>query len=82
MKRAEAGDLLAFLAVAEAGGFTRAAAQLGTSQSALSHTVRRLETGQRATTLWPSGWTPAFVWARQWLGTWWRYASVRTCAWP
>ncbi|GAA0318893.1 LysR family transcriptional regulator [Sphingomonas oligophenolica] len=43
MKRDEVGDLLAFLAVARAGSFTRAAAQLGTSQSALSHTVRRLE---------------------------------------
>ena len=44
MKRDEAGDLLAFMAVAEEGGFTRAAAKLATSQSALSHTVRRLET--------------------------------------
>ncbi|SFP80414.1 DNA-binding transcriptional regulator, LysR family [Sphingomonas rubra] len=32
------------MAVAEARSFTRAAAKLGTSQSALSHTVRRLET--------------------------------------
>ncbi|NQE61695.1 LysR family transcriptional regulator [Caulobacter sp. RHG1] len=44
MKRDEAGDLLAFMAVAEEGSFTRAAAKLATSQSALSHTVRRLET--------------------------------------
>src|ERR1700712_3064162 len=43
MKREELGDLSAFLAVAEARSFTRAAAKLGTSQSALSHTVRRLE---------------------------------------
>jgi DNA-binding transcriptional LysR family regulator len=43
MQREEAGDLLAFMAVAREGGFTRAAAKLGTSQSALSHTVRRLE---------------------------------------
>jgi DNA-binding transcriptional LysR family regulator len=43
MKRDELGDLSAFLVVAEARSFTRAAAQLGTSQSALSHTVRRLE---------------------------------------
>ena len=43
MKRDEAGDLLAFMAVAEEGSFTRAAAKLATSQSALSHTVRRLE---------------------------------------
>jgi DNA-binding transcriptional LysR family regulator len=34
---------MAFLAVAEERSFTRAAAKLGTSQSALSHTIRRLE---------------------------------------
>ncbi|TPG49472.1 LysR family transcriptional regulator [Sphingomonas glacialis] len=44
MQREEAGDLLAFMAVAGERSFTRAAAKLGTSQSALSHTVRRLET--------------------------------------
>ena len=43
MRRDELGDLAAFLAVAEERSFTRAAARLGTSQSALSHTVRRLE---------------------------------------
>jgi DNA-binding transcriptional LysR family regulator len=43
MKRDEMGDLAAFLAVAEERSFTRAAAQLGTAQSSLSHTVRRLE---------------------------------------
>jgi DNA-binding transcriptional LysR family regulator len=43
MKREELGDLVVFLAVAEARSFTRAAVQLGTSQSNLSHTVRRLE---------------------------------------
>ena len=43
MRREELGDLTAFLAVAEKRSFTRAAAKLGTSQSALSHTVRRLE---------------------------------------
>lgn len=37
-------DLLAFLAVARARSFTKAAAQLGVSQSALSHTIRGLET--------------------------------------
>ncbi|MGO8084908.1 LysR family transcriptional regulator [Rhizobium leguminosarum] len=43
MKRDELGDLAAFLTVAEERSFTRAAALLGTSQSSLSHTVRRLE---------------------------------------
>jgi DNA-binding transcriptional LysR family regulator len=44
MRREELVDLNAFLTVAEEQSFTRAAAKLGTSQSALSHTVRRLET--------------------------------------
>src|ERR1700752_4652490 len=44
MRRDELGDLTAFLAVAEERSFTRAAAKLGTSQSALSHIIRRLET--------------------------------------
>jgi DNA-binding transcriptional LysR family regulator len=43
MHRDELADLAAFAAVAEARSFTRAAARLGTSQSALSHTIRRLE---------------------------------------
>jgi len=43
MRREQLVDLNAFLAVAEERSFTRAAAKLGTSQSALSHTVRRLE---------------------------------------
>ena len=43
MRRTELGDLASFLAVAEEHSFTRAAAKLGTSQSSLSHTVRRLE---------------------------------------
>ncbi|HSD37159.1 MAG TPA: LysR family transcriptional regulator [Rhodocyclaceae bacterium] len=41
--RQNLGDLQAFLAVAREGSFTRAAAQLGVSQSALSHTVTALE---------------------------------------
>lgn len=44
MKREELVDLNAFVTVAEEQNFTRAAALLGTSQSALSHTIRRLET--------------------------------------
>jgi DNA-binding transcriptional LysR family regulator len=43
MKREELADLAAFLAVAEERSFTHAAARLGTSQSALSHTLKRLE---------------------------------------
>ena len=43
MQREDLVDLNAFLTVAEERSFTRAAAKLGTSQSALSHTVRRLE---------------------------------------
>ena len=43
MQRDDLVDLNAFLMVAEAQSFTRAAARLGTSQSSLSHTVRRLE---------------------------------------
>jgi DNA-binding transcriptional LysR family regulator len=44
MPRENLNDLLAFLAVAQERSFTRAAARLGVSQSALSHTVRALET--------------------------------------
>lgn len=44
MAREDMTDLMAFLAVAEDRSFTKAAARLGVSQSALSHTVRRLET--------------------------------------
>jgi len=43
MPRENLNDLTAFLAVARERSFTRAAAQLGVSQSALSHTVRGLE---------------------------------------
>jgi DNA-binding transcriptional LysR family regulator len=43
MSREHYGDLLAFVAVAREGSFTRAAAQLRVSTSALSHTVRALE---------------------------------------
>ena len=43
MRRDAMADLAAFLAVAEERSFTRAAAKLGTSQSALSHRMRGLE---------------------------------------
>jgi DNA-binding transcriptional LysR family regulator len=42
-QRANLDDLLAFVAVARERSFTRAAAKLGVSQSALSHTMRELE---------------------------------------
>jgi DNA-binding transcriptional LysR family regulator len=43
MQRGDLNDLLVFLAVARERSFTRAAAKLGVSQSALSHTIRGLE---------------------------------------
>jgi DNA-binding transcriptional LysR family regulator len=43
MSRRDTGDLIAFLAVARERSFTRAAASLGVSPSALSHTMRALE---------------------------------------
>lgn len=43
MRREELGSLAMFLAVADERSFTRAAAKLGISQSALSHSMRRLE---------------------------------------
>lgn len=43
MARADLNDLLAFVAVARERSFTRAAARMGVSQSALSHTLRGLE---------------------------------------
>ncbi|MDE2054673.1 MAG: LysR family transcriptional regulator [Xanthomonadaceae bacterium] len=43
MPRSTINDLLAFVAVARERSFTRAAAKLGVSQSALSHTMRGLE---------------------------------------
>ncbi|WP_442964022.1 LysR family transcriptional regulator [Pseudomonas sp. MM211] len=43
MMQDELGSLAAFVAVAQLNSFTRAAGRLGTSQSALSHKIRRLE---------------------------------------
>jgi DNA-binding transcriptional LysR family regulator len=43
MRREELGSLAMLLVVAEERSFTRAAAKLGVSQSALSHAMRRLE---------------------------------------
>lgn len=43
MAREDLSDVLAFLAVARERSFTKAAAKLGVSQSALSHTINRLE---------------------------------------
>ncbi len=44
MQRGNLDDLAAFVAVARERSFTKAAAKLGVSQSALSHTIRELET--------------------------------------
>jgi DNA-binding transcriptional LysR family regulator len=43
MQRGHLDDLLAFVAVGQERSFTNAAAKLGVSQSALSHTIRQLE---------------------------------------
>ena len=43
MPRGNLNDLLAFVAVGQERSFTKAAAKLGVSQSALSHTLRELE---------------------------------------
>jgi DNA-binding transcriptional LysR family regulator len=60
----DAGQLAAFLAVARARGFSRAAARLGRTQSAVSQAIARLEAelgvtlfvrGRRATVLTPAG---------------------------
>src|SRR5258707_4226840 len=44
MERRDLDDLLIFFAIARERSFTRAAAQLGVSQSALSHAIGGLET--------------------------------------
>ena len=43
MKRGDLDDLLVFVAVARERSFTKAAAQLGLSQSSLSHLIREME---------------------------------------
>src|ERR1700749_1324071 len=43
MPRGNLDDLSAFVAVAREGSFTKAAAKLGVSQSALSYTIKELE---------------------------------------
>src|SRR5512144_2284958 len=60
MQRENFNDILAFLAVARERSFTRAAAKLGASQSALSHTIRGLEArlGLRLLTRSSSGCSP------------------------
>ena len=44
MQRGNLDHLLALIAVGRERSFTKAAAKLGVSQSALSHTIRELET--------------------------------------
>jgi len=44
MSQTDFNDLMWFLAVAEEGNFTRAAAKLGVVQSTLSHRIKKLET--------------------------------------
>jgi DNA-binding transcriptional LysR family regulator len=43
MKRGELDDLVVFVTIARTRSFTRAAAELGLSPSALSHAIRGLE---------------------------------------
>jgi DNA-binding transcriptional LysR family regulator len=43
MQRGQLDGLLAFIAVGQERSFTKAAAKLGISQSALSHTIKELE---------------------------------------
>jgi DNA-binding transcriptional LysR family regulator len=43
MRQRNVNDLSAFVSVARERSFTKAAAKLGVSQSALSHTIRGLE---------------------------------------
>jgi len=43
MARTDLNDITAFLAIAREGSFTRAAAKLGVSPSALSQTIRNLK---------------------------------------
>jgi DNA-binding transcriptional LysR family regulator len=43
MQRGRLDDLQAFVVVARERSFTKAAAKLGVSQSALSHTIKELE---------------------------------------
>ncbi len=47
MAQTNFNDILAFVAVAREGSFTRAAAKLGVSQSALSQTVRTTRSARR-----------------------------------
>src|SRR5271168_3451190 len=62
MPRENLNDLLGFLAIARERSFTRAAAKLGVSQSALSHTIRGLEArlGLRLLTRTTRSVAPAF----------------------
>jgi DNA-binding transcriptional LysR family regulator len=43
MQRGRLDDMLAFMVMGQERSFTKAAAKLGVSQSALSHTIKQLE---------------------------------------
>jgi hypothetical protein len=52
MQRGNLDELVTFLAVARKRSFTRAAAKLSVSQSALSHTIRELEAAAEVPSLY------------------------------
>ena len=86
MRRGDLDDLAAFAAVARTRSFTRAAAELGLSPSALSHAMRGLETrlGVRllARTTRSVAPTPAGERLLRSLTRRWRRSSAALRPWP
>ena len=84
MQREDLYDLMSFLTVAQERSFTRAAAQLGVSQSTLSHAIRGLEERLKVRLLTRTTRSvspppkPASGWWRRWRPT--SMASVTS--WP